>query len=157
MTTLHTMTLADEAATEALGASLARLLTPLPGGVVWLHGTLGAGKTCLSRGWLRALGITGPIRSPTYTLIEPYTAAGREWLHLDLYRLKSPEELDGLGLDDWPPDRCWWLVEWPECAAGRLPAPTLAIRLRAQGAGRVAELDTAGLPPALRNAVHHLK
>lgn len=134
--------LADDAATEALGAELAAAFRARPGGVVYLHGTLGAGKTTLVRGWLRALGVTGSIRSPTYTLIEPYSADGRDWLHLDLYRLKSPDELEGLGLDDYPPSRCGWLVEWPECGAGYLPPPSLRIELRAADGGRIATVDT---------------
>jgi tRNA threonylcarbamoyladenosine biosynthesis protein TsaE len=139
--------LADDAATEALGATLARSHGAAPGGVVYLHGTLGAGKTTLARGWLRALGVTGSIRSPTYTLIEPYTLAdGRELLHLDLYRLKTPEELIGLGLDDWSPARCWWLVEWPECGVGQLPSPTLTVRLSAEGSGRRAVIDAQDPP-----------
>lgn len=134
--------LADDAATEALGARLALALKEVPGGVVYLNGTLGAGKTTLARGWLRALGVKGSIRSPTYTLIEPYSLDdGRELLHLDLYRLKTPDELDGLGLDDYAPARCWWLVEWPQCGIGRLPPASLIIDLRADGDGRIATIE----------------
>jgi len=143
----RTLRLPDDAATEALGAALAQAVAALPGGVVYLHGPLGAGKTTLARGWLRALGVTGSIRSPTYTLIEPYTVAGgRELLHLDLYRLKTPDELSGLGLDDWPPSRCWWLVEWPDCGAGLLPPATLSVQLSADGEGRRAVVDGPDLP-----------
>lgn len=150
--------LPDDAATEALGAALARALGPAPGGVVYLQGPLGAGKTTLARGWLRALGVTGSIRSPTYTLIEPYTlAGGRELLHLDLYRLKTPDELVGLGLDDWSPSRVWWLVEWPECGAGQLPPPTVRVQLAADGEGRQARIETPEPSPALEDAVRHLK
>jgi len=146
-----TIHLADEAATEALGARLAQALQGQPGGVVYLNGTLGAGKTTLVRGWLRALGVTGSIRSPTYTLIEPYAIEGRDWLHLDLYRLKSPDELEGLGLDDYPPTRCWWLVEWPECGVGYLPPASLIIDLQADADARMATIRPLALAGALDN------
>ena len=85
--------LPDAEATEALGARLAELLAPAPGGwLVTLNGGLGAGKTTLARGFLRALGHTGRVPSPTYTLVEPYEAGGRRVLHMDLYRLSAPEE-----------------------------------------------------------------
>lgn len=149
--------LADDAATEALGARLALSMKREPGGVVYLRGRLGAGKTTLARGWLRALGVGGSIRSPTYTLIEPYSLDdGRELLHLDLYRLKTPEELDGLGLDDYPPTHCWWLVEWPECGDGRLPPATLDIELRAEHDGRRAVIDAMLAGTALDVAMRDL-
>lgn len=135
--------LADDAATEALGARLAAEALLRPGGVVYLQGTLGAGKTTLARGWLRSLGVTGAIRSPTYTLIEPYRTGERELLHMDLYRLKQADELEGLGVDDYPPSRCWWLVEWPECGSGFLPPASLTVKLSADGAGRLADVETA--------------
>ena len=114
---------------------------------VALVGPNGAGKTTLARGWLRALGVTGAIRSPTYTLIEPYQIGDRELLHMDLYRLKDPSELEGLGLDDYPPSRCWWLVEWPECGAGFLPPASLIVRLSADGEARLATLETTAALP----------
>lgn len=149
--------LADDAATEALGARLALALQEEAGGVVYLNGTLGAGKTTLARGWLRALGVSGSIRSPTYTLIEPYTVAGRELLHLDLYRLKSPDELDGLGLDDYAPTRCWWLVEWPECGLGRLPPASLIVDLSAADGARIASIEPLAWGTTLENAVRNMK
>jgi len=147
MSDRRTLRLADDAATEALGAALALALQGRAGGVVHLRGTLGAGKTTFARGWLRALGMRGAIRSPTYTLVEPYSVGGVELLHLDLYRLKTPDELEGLGLDDYPPSRCWWLVEWPDCGGDGVPAADLTVALRADGDGRVAELHGAALPP----------
>jgi tRNA threonylcarbamoyladenosine biosynthesis protein TsaE len=136
--------LPDEAATARLGAALAGLLRARSGGLVALHGELGAGKTTLVRACLKALGATGAVKSPTYTLVEPYTLAGRRVLHLDLYRLAEPEELYGLGVFDEPPGLAWWLVEWPERGGALLPPATLAIHLRAQGQsqghGRVAQL-----------------
>ncbi len=139
--------LADDRATEALGARLAAATLRQAGGVVYLQGTLGAGKTTLARGWLRALGVSGAIRSPTYTLIEPYRIADRELLHMDLYRLKDPSELEGLGLDDYPPSRCWWLVEWPECGLGHLPPASLVVRLSTEADGRRATLETGATFP----------
>jgi tRNA threonylcarbamoyladenosine biosynthesis protein TsaE len=125
-------------ATEALGARLARLFDARPGGVIFLHGGLGAGKTTLARGLLRSLGVTERVRSPSYTLIEPYALAGRPVLHLDLYRLTDPTELDQLGLDDQPPEQALWLVEWPEKGLQRLPRPELSVELTVIPGGRKA-------------------
>lgn len=133
--------LADADATEAFGAELGRLTAASPGLVVYLHGDLGAGKTTLVRGWLRALGATGPIRSPTYTLVEPYRLGGRDVVHLDCYRLRDATELDGLGLDDYPPERTLWLVEWPGRGAGRLPKPDLEIHLHPHDGKRKIHVD----------------
>jgi len=80
--------------------------------------------------------VTGAIRSPTYTLLEPYAFDGRTLIHLDLYRLASPREVQGLGLADYPPEQNWWLVEWPQRGEGLLPAPGLRLELAHQGAGR---------------------
>jgi conserved hypothetical nucleotide-binding protein len=137
MSTLH---LADEAATARLGAALAAVLRP-PRGLVALVGPLGAGKTALARAWLRSLGVEGAIRSPTYTLVEPYDTAFGRVLHLDLYRLVSAAELYGLGVEDDPCEDALWLVEWPERAAGTLPPARLTVQLehRADG-GRSAAL-----------------
>lgn len=131
--------LPDAEATAAIGAQLARALAERRGGLVALHGDLGAGKTTLVRGVLRALGVTGPIRSPTYTLVEPYEVQGRRILHWDLYRLSAPRELHALGLEDDPPDASLWLVEWPERGQGVLPAANLSLHLRSQAAGRELE------------------
>lgn len=128
--------LADAAATEALGAALASILSRRAGAVVYLHGDLGAGKTTLARGLLRALGVAGTIRSPTYTLIEPYAVAGRELLHMDLYRLQDPEELHQLGLVDYPPTQTLWLIEWPERGSGPLPQADISISLKLAESGR---------------------
>ena len=146
----------DAAATEAAGARLARLLAPRSGLVVYLHGDLGAGKTTLVRGWLRALGVTGAIRSPTYTLVEPYELGGeldgRSLLHLDLYRLADAAELEQLGVYDTPPASSVWLVEWPEKGAGELPPPDLGIFLVLSGTGRELRLEPSpALAPLLVN------
>jgi tRNA threonylcarbamoyladenosine biosynthesis protein TsaE len=126
--------------TTSLGAAIAATLADAPGGVIYLQGPLGAGKTTVARGLLRALGVSGAIRSPTYTLLEPYDVAGRLLVHLDLYRLNDERELEPLGLRDYPPERCWWLVEWPERAAGRLPPADLSVTLAHDPRGRHAEL-----------------
>lgn len=130
--------LPDETATAALAAALAGAAPPRV--VVYLHGDLGAGKSTLARAWLRALGVTGPVRSPTYTLVERYPLPdGGEAVHLDLYRIGDAAELDFLGLDDIEPRL--WLVEWPERGQGALPAPDLEVHLAVAGAGRRARLE----------------
>lgn len=135
--------LADEAATLQFGARLARAL-PVTGGplVLYLHGELGAGKTTLARGMLQALGETGAIRSPTYALVAEYQPHGTRVLHLDLYRLSSPDELAALGLADFLPDSRLWLIEWPERGAGgELPAPDAHVHLEPAGAGRAVRIE----------------
>jgi tRNA threonylcarbamoyl adenosine modification protein YjeE len=127
-------------ATDALGVALARAL-PAQSVVAYLRGDLGAGKSTLARALLRELGVTGAIRSPTYTLVERYPLpGGGEAAHLDLYRIAVAGELDFLGLDDLRGARLW-LVEWPERGAGALPGPDLDIHLAIQGGGRSAELQ----------------
>ena len=130
------LVLPDSESTEALGRALAA--TRPPRAVVHLHGDLGAGKSTLARALLRALGVQGPIRSPTYTLVERYPVPGGEAWHLDLYRIGHAGELDFLGLDG--DEATLWLVEWPERGAGALPAADLRIELAQEGAGRRAGL-----------------
>jgi tRNA threonylcarbamoyladenosine biosynthesis protein TsaE len=137
----QTLALADDAATVAAGAALLPLLQARRHGLLRLEGPLGAGKTTLMRGLLRALGVAGPIRSPTYTLVEPYEIGGLTVLHFDLYRLAHPAELYALGLEDQPPDRVWWCVEWPGRGAGILPPADLDIALGFDGSGRRMRLD----------------
>ena len=132
------LTLVSAKATENLGARLAGALPT--GCTVYLYGELGAGKTTLVRGLVRALGHIGPVRSPTYTLLEPYTVAGRQIVHLDLYRLADPEELEFLGLRDFLDGRSIFLVEWPERGQGFLLAADLIIELRHAATGRVCRL-----------------
>lgn len=134
--------LADEAATEAFGRLLARAtLSPERpgaslGGRIFLHGDLGAGKTTLSRGVLREYGHTGPVKSPTYTLVEPYEMNACSLYHFDLYRLEDPEEVEFLGVFDYFDRGNVCLVEWAERGAGFLPAPDLELTLTNEGAGR---------------------
>ena len=138
----HELLLEDSDATAALGARLAGCLPARA--VVHLHGDLGAGKSTLARAMLRALGVTGTIRSPTYTLVEQYpllgtglpgrgAEVGGTALHLDLYRIGDPGELEFLGLDG---DTRLWLVEWPERGLGGLPPADLDIALAVEGYGR---------------------
>ena len=136
--------LPDAHATDVLGHALAAT-RPQPA-VVHLHGDLGAGKSTLARALLRALGVTGTVRSPTYTLVERYPVEGGEAWHLDLYRIGDPGELEFLGLD--PEAARLWLVEWPEHGHGALPPPDLDIQLALQGAGRACTLEA--LTPAGR-------
>jgi tRNA threonylcarbamoyladenosine biosynthesis protein TsaE len=129
--------LADAQETESLGARLGRVVTT---GIIYLNGDLGAGKTTLARGLLRGLGYTDKVRSPTYTLVEPYAFASRQVYHLDLYRLADAEELEWLGLRDMLAEPALLLVEWPERGSGYLPPADLTIDLDFSGAGRVASL-----------------
>ncbi|RMG31890.1 MAG: tRNA (adenosine(37)-N6)-threonylcarbamoyltransferase complex ATPase subunit type 1 TsaE [Gammaproteobacteria bacterium] len=136
----QSVALPDEAATLALGRRLALPLARHPG-LVRLEGPLGAGKTTLVRGLLRGLGHSGPVRSPTYTLIEPYEGLAVPVYHLDLYRLADPEELEWLGFRDLVVEKALLLVEWPERAGDRLPDPVLEIGLHFRDSeGREARL-----------------
>ena len=132
-----TLALADEAATTALGARLAALLQP--GMVVWLEGDLGAGKTTLVRGLLRAAGESGPVKSPTYTMLEVHPLSGLHFYHFDFYRFNQAEEYLDAGLDEYFSGDGVCLVEWPDKAAPYLPAADMRIELRvAQGDARIA-------------------
>jgi tRNA threonylcarbamoyladenosine biosynthesis protein TsaE len=122
-----TSTLADAAATERVGAALARTLRG--GMVVTLQGDLGTGKTTLVRGALRALGWKGPVKSPTYTLVEHYSFSSLYFYHFDFYRFADPSEWETAGLAEHFRDDAVCLVEWPERVAGRLPCPDLAVVL----------------------------
>ena len=131
------LALADAAATEQLGARLAVSITPA---VVYLRGDLGAGKTTLARGFIHALGYVGKVRSPTYTLVEPYPCERCPVFHLDLYRLADAEELEWLGLRDMLAEPALLLVEWPERGSGILPPADLTIDIEYSGSARVAQL-----------------
>ena len=131
--------LPDTDATEALGQALARTRPAVA--VVTLHGDLGAGKSTLARALLRALGVAGAIRSPTYTLVERYPVEGGEAWHLDLYRIGDAGELEVLGLDAGA--AVLWLVEWPERGGAALPRADLQVDLSVEGNGRAARLVAA--------------
>jgi tRNA threonylcarbamoyladenosine biosynthesis protein TsaE len=133
----------SSAQTEALGAALGRALewSATEARTLYLKGELGSGKTTLARGLLRALGVAGPIRSPSYALIETYALTAGVVAHVDLYRLNSPEELEQLGLRDYFAARALLLIEWPE-RAGDLPPPDLQAQLQFAGDERRCELTT---------------
>jgi tRNA threonylcarbamoyladenosine biosynthesis protein TsaE len=133
--------LADAQATEAFGARLAECCRG--GLLVFLHGDLGAGKTTLVRGFLRAAGCSGPVKSPTYTLVEPYSSQRGSFYHLDLYRLSDAEELEWIGVRDLFDGEQICLIEWPEQGAGYLPAPALQLYLQPDGGGRRLRLSAA--------------
>lgn len=134
--------LATESDTVELGRRLGALLEP--GLVFYLEGGLGAGKTTLARGILAALGHTGAVKSPTYTLVEPYEALRPPVYHFDLYRLGDPEELEFLGVRDYFDGRGVCLVEWPDRGTGILPPPDLRVALLARGDSRRAALSVSG-------------
>jgi tRNA threonylcarbamoyladenosine biosynthesis protein TsaE len=131
--------LRDEAATLALGAELAHRIQP--GTVVFLHGNLGAGKTTLVRGYLHALGHTGAVKSPTFTLVEEYLLRRVRVFHFDLYRLSDPEELEWMGIRDYFSSDSIVFIEWPERGAGFLPRADFEITLLYDGASRIAEIS----------------
>jgi tRNA threonylcarbamoyladenosine biosynthesis protein TsaE len=122
-----TLQLPDAAATERAGATFAPLLRG--GMVITLHGELGTGKTTLVRGLLRARGVAGPIKSPTYALVEHYPVSSLYFYHFDFYRFMNPNEWDSAGMSDYFRDDAVCIVEWPERVASRLPAPDLALSL----------------------------
>lgn len=128
------LVLLDEAATLALGADIARGLRP--GITVYLQGDLGAGKTTLVRGVLRALGHAGRVKSPTYTLAEIYNLPAFELYHFDLYRMNDPREWMDAGFREVVNGTTVSLVEWPEKAAGLLPPPDLRMLLQVRDDGR---------------------
>ena len=129
--------LVDEAATLALGADLA---AHFDSGVVYLRGELGAGKTTLVRAYLRALGYKESVKSPTYTLIEPYEIDDFSIAHLDLYRVIDPVELEYIGLEDVLRDVRLTFIEWPDNGQGYLPPADLTVDIEIRGDGRIAHL-----------------
>lgn len=136
---------------EAVGAALAEEC-PM-GCIIYLQGDLGAGKTTLVRGFIRGLGHDGPVKSPTYTLMEPYQIGEKGICHIDLYRLADAGELEYLGLRDLLQDGAILLVEWPELGQGELPAPDLLIHIDHLQQGRNLELSAkTGLGERLLNA-----
>jgi tRNA threonylcarbamoyladenosine biosynthesis protein TsaE len=141
--------LADEHATARLGEALARAVEgnapaiARQGLIVALAGDLGAGKTSVVRAMLRALGVTGAVKSPTFTLVEPYVVSSLNFYHFDFYRLADPEEFSFAGFRDMfgPASVC--LIEWPDRAAGHVPAADLRIALRVADEGRHAGVTAA--------------
>lgn len=125
--------LASEAATEHAGSLVA---SRLAAGVIYLRGDLGMGKTTFCRGLLRQTGYRGPVKSPTFTLVESYPGPGLEIHHFDLFRLACGDELEFIGLRDYLCEPSLCLFEWPERAQGMLPLADLEIKLTALDAGR---------------------
>lgn len=130
--------LTGEAQQVAFGARLSAAVGDKA--LIFLQGDLGAGKTTLVRGFLQARGHRGNVKSPTYTLIEPYELPAGPCYHLDLYRLGDGEELEYLGLRELLAERAVVLVEWPQRGAGWLPRPDLLIEIGHQGEGRSVHL-----------------
>ena len=136
----QSLTLPDVAATESLAGALARALPEDAGGwTILLEGELGAGKSTFARGVLRALGHRGPVPSPTYTLVEPYSLRNYPVYHIDLYRIESIDELEFLGWRDLRDGLK--LIEWPERAPGLENEADIRITLSYEGDGRTAALE----------------
>ncbi|MDD5124976.1 tRNA (adenosine(37)-N6)-threonylcarbamoyltransferase complex ATPase subunit type 1 TsaE [Methylovulum sp.] len=124
--------------TEQFGAMLWRHLPKKC--LVFLYGDLGAGKTTLVRGYLRAAGFSAAVKSPTYTLVEEYTVNNRKIVHFDLYRIADPEELEWIGIRDYLDQECVCFIEWPDRGKNVLPEPDRIISLNHEGTGRMLEM-----------------
>jgi tRNA threonylcarbamoyladenosine biosynthesis protein TsaE len=133
-----TVVLNSEQQTEAYGAELWSVLPEKT--IIFLRGTLGAGKTTLVRGFLRAAGFKGAVKSPTYTLVEEYSIAGRKIFHFDLYRIKDPEELEWMGIQDYFAENAVCFIEWPEMGLGMLPEADMEIELTPKNQVRVLQV-----------------
>jgi len=134
MSNQYQVKLSDEEAMIAFGHKIAGAAAGR--GVIFLLGDLGMGKTTLSRGILRGCGHQGSVKSPTYTLVEPYEVGEQQIYHFDLYRLSDPEELEFLGIRDYFEDKALCLVEWPERGQGILPEADLLLQIELDGRGR---------------------
>lgn len=133
------ITLETSEDTEALGAALWQALPAKC--LLFLYGDLGAGKTTLVRGLLRAAGHQGAVKSPTYTLVEEYEVNGRRLFHFDLYRLKDPEELEWMGMEDYLNQEALCCIEWPQMGEGFLPMADVEVRLNYFQQQRAAEIN----------------
>ena len=138
MIDLLTKKLVDAEQTVAFGGELSAVCKePV---CIYLHGELGAGKTTLTRGFIQGLGHVGNVKSPTYTLVEPYQLADWQVYHFDLYRLGDPEELEFIGIRDYFSETSHFLVEWPERGEGVLPKADIDLTLTYVDQARVVEL-----------------
>lgn len=136
--------------TEAFGAALWQVLPEEC--LVFLYGDLGAGKTTLIRGLLRAAGYLNAVKSPTYSLVEEYDlAAGRRLFHFDLYRLKDPEELEWMGMEDYLRQPALRFIEWPQMGKGVLPDADIEIQMCHQTDSRTIEINV--LDSKLKNTL----
>jgi len=139
-------------AMEAFGELLAKQVQA--GTVIYLAGELGSGKTTLVRGILHGLGYTGHVKSPTFTLVEPYDIDNKRVYHFDLYRITDPDELEYVGLREYFDADAICLLEWPERGGDRLPVPDLNVLITYQGSARALEL--AAHTDAGRSVLNHL-
>lgn len=147
------VTLADETASTAFAYCCAQYLTA--GLVIYLSGDLGAGKTTFVRGVLQGLGYTGRVKSPTYTLLEPYEIAGFGVRHFDLYRMNDPQEWDEAGFREEANDNNILLIEWPEQAGKLLPAADLILQFDILASGRTLQIDAHS--PKGEQCLNHLR
>ena len=151
-----TFKLADEQATVAFGVTMADVVrnTLEKGIIVYLNGDLGAGKTTLTRGFVQGMGHKGNVKSPTYTLVEPYELPPWHVYHFDLYRLADPEELEFMGIRDYFAPHCSCFIEWPENGAGLLAEPDVIINLAYQDEHRILAIEAC--TDIGRNLMHAL-
>ncbi|WP_448212642.1 tRNA (adenosine(37)-N6)-threonylcarbamoyltransferase complex ATPase subunit type 1 TsaE [Colwellia sp. MEBiC06753] len=151
--------LADEEATVALGSALAKVIQEQvkKGIVVYLNGDLGAGKTTLTRGFVRGMGHDGNVKSPTYTLVEPYELPPWNIYHFDLYRLADPEELEFMGIRDYFSESSCSFIEWPEKGQGMLAAADMIIDLAYHNSQRQVSLTAkSSLGEQVLRALTHI-
>jgi tRNA threonylcarbamoyladenosine biosynthesis protein TsaE len=147
----HTITIKNEADTQKIAESLARFIGQQDAGfVIFLDGDLGAGKTTFSRYLLQKMGHQGAVKSPTYTLVEPYTIADRAVYHFDLYRLGDPSELEFMGIRDYFSGTALVIVEWSEKGAGILPEPDLLLTITHGISETAREMHLSGKSSVLR-------
>jgi tRNA threonylcarbamoyladenosine biosynthesis protein TsaE len=132
-------------ATEQLGAELFKSVPSKC--LIFLQGDLGAGKTTLARGFLRAAGYNGTVKSPTYTLVEEYVVGARKIFHFDLYRVVDPEELEWIGIRDYFDQDSVCFIEWPDNGKGFLPQPDIIITLKPEGLARSVNLEYVSKKP----------